>query len=290
MNLVGKILTLLIFVMSIAFMVAAVMLYQTRKNWRDSVMRPASEVEAGKPLGYKHQLDKAKAEKRKLSEEFDRMQSERDVENKAHAAVLAKLQSRVLTMEKEQNANSQSIVQLRDIEAKSLASMETAHLTLKDMRGETTTLSGNIRKAELSRDDSFKSAMALADEVHQLATEKKRLEARSEELIRDNDRMRTILRSNDMNPDGNPAEILPNVKGIVLAMPGRGIMEVSIGEDDGLQTGHHLEVYRIGSGVSTYLGRVKVVSTAPDRAVCEILPEYRKGAMRTGDRVASKLE
>ena len=73
-------------------------------------------------------------------------------------------------------------------------------------------------------------------------------------------------------------------------MPGKDLMEVSIGEDDGLLPGHYLEVYRIGNGVSTYLGRVEVVRTAPDKAVCKILPDYRKGAMKTGDRVASKLE
>ena len=38
MNLVGKILTVLIFVMSLCFMMMAVMVYSTHINWRDKVM------------------------------------------------------------------------------------------------------------------------------------------------------------------------------------------------------------------------------------------------------------
>ena len=39
MNLIGKIFTVLIFVMSIVFMTMAIMVYATHKNWRDVVHR-----------------------------------------------------------------------------------------------------------------------------------------------------------------------------------------------------------------------------------------------------------
>lgn len=288
MNLVGKILTLLIFVMSITFMVMAVMVYQTHTNWRDVVMRQTAE--AGKPKGLKFQLADANAEKQQLQAQLEKMQNELDAEKSAHESAVAKLESQVVEMRAEREAADKRIETLLNTAAESSAGVKAAHDTLKDMRGETTTIRGNIRQAQEDRDASLKRAIALADEVHQLETEQKRLAARSEDLVRDNDRMRDILRSTDVNPDGNPAEILPDVKGLVTAMPGKDLMEVSIGEDDGLQPGHYLEVYRIGGGVSTYLGRVEVVRTAPDKAVCKILPDYRKGAIKTGDRVASKLE
>lgn len=290
MNLVGKILTLLIFVMSIAFMVMAIVVYQTHTNWRDLVKRSASEVEAGKPLGLEHQVTKLKTEKQRQKAMSDSMLMERDNIKKIDDSTIARLETENTELKADNVAKDQKINTYFSTATESSAGIQAAHETLKDMRSETTQLRGNIRDAQAKRDSSFKDAITLADQLHQAETELKRLEARSKVLVRDNDRMRTILRSSDMNPDGNPAQILPNVKGLVLAMPGKGLMEISIGKDDGLQPGHHLEVYRIGAGMSTYLGRVEVVRTAPDKAVCKILPEYRKGSIRTGDRIASKLE
>jgi len=53
----------------------------------------------------------------------------------------------------------------------------------------------------------------------------------------------------------------------------------------GLREGHKLEVFR----GNAYLGRVVIRRTEPDRAVAEIDPAYRKGSIRKGDRVATKL-
>jgi hypothetical protein len=65
-----------------------------------------------------------------------------------------------------------------------------------------------------------------------------------------------------------------------------GLIEVSLGSDEGLRRGHKLDVYRLTGG---YLGRAEVVDTNPDRAVARIIPEFRQGIIRKGDRVATKL-
>ena len=62
-------------------------------------------------------------------------------------------------------------------------------------------------------------------------------------------------------------------------------IEISIGDDDGLRKGHTLEVYRRNA----YVGRVVVVRTEPDRSVARIIREYRRGIIKKGDRVATKL-
>ena len=83
----------------------------------------------------------------------------------------------------------------------------------------------------------------------------------------------------------NIANVPPPVNGIVTGVGQRDLIEISLGSDDGLKTGHKLEVYR----QNQYLGRVVIRSTAPDRAVAEILKDYRRGTIRKGDRVATKL-
>ena len=82
-------------------------------------------------------------------------------------------------------------------------------------------------------------------------------------------------------------ELLPDKSAwvIVTKVGEKVLIEVSIGSDDGLRKGHTLEVFRNQS----YLGRVVVKSLQPDRAVCEIIPEYRKGIIKRGDRVATRI-
>jgi len=89
----------------------------------------------------------------------------------------------------------------------------------------------------------------------------------------------------DINVNEPPEKRAPTVDGIVTAVSKSGLVEISIGSDDGLREGHQLEVF---SG-SSYLGRIKIRRTAPDRAVGEVIPEYRKGDIKKGNRVATRL-
>ena len=82
----------------------------------------------------------------------------------------------------------------------------------------------------------------------------------------------------------------PAVEGVVLAVNADGLVEISIGSDDGLMKGHALEVVRRGSGVSVWLGRVEVTETSPDKAVCKVLPEFLQRPIQRDDRVTSRLK
>ena len=91
-----------------------------------------------------------------------------------------------------------------------------------------------------------------------------------------------------------PAEALPetptygSVEGIVLAVKGGNTLEISLGSDDGLHKGAYLRIFRADG--SMYLGKVQVLQTAPDRAVCRVIPESRKGVITKGDRVSSGID
>ena len=82
----------------------------------------------------------------------------------------------------------------------------------------------------------------------------------------------------------------PTVDGVVLEVGANGLIEISIGADDGLMKGHRLEVVRRGDGVSVWLGRVEVTETSPDKAVCKVLPEFLQRPIQRDDRVTSKLQ
>ena len=60
--------------------------------------------------------------------------------------------------------------------------------------------------------------------------------------------------------------IPPSVKGEVVGIGEKDLIEISIGSDDGILVGHRLDVYRD----QAYLGKVVILKTSPDRAVAEI--------------------
>lgn len=288
MNLVGKILTLLIFGMSITFMTAVVVVYVTSNNWRDEVLR--EQAEGNKPKGYKHRLADANEQKKSLQNQLTTLQGELKREREDHVQTAASLDELRKELKEELAKADARVATLQEQEADKITAVKTSTALQEKMQEERDTHRAKIRDAQAERDASFARTTQYADELEKVTTELKWVQSRMEDLVQDADRMRDILRANGLNPNTNPATILPNVKGVIVAMPEKGHMEVSLGSDDGLLPGHYLEVYRVGGGRNIYLGRVEVVSTAPDRAVCRIMPDYHEGQMRTGDRVASKLE
>ena len=72
---------------------------------------------------------------------------------------------------------------------------------------------------------------------------------------------------------------------MVIAVSDKDLIEISLGADDGLKEGHTLDVYR----GNTYLGRVVIRRTAPDRSVGQIMKELQRGQIRKGDHVTTKL-
>ena len=81
----------------------------------------------------------------------------------------------------------------------------------------------------------------------------------------------------------------PHVDGVILAVPQPNLVEINIGADNGLRKGHKLEVVRMNGG-TTYVGRIEVTQTTPDRAVCRVIPDMLRSPMQRGDRVFDKLD
>ncbi|MEA1950020.1 MAG: hypothetical protein U9N87_01455 [Planctomycetota bacterium] len=289
MNLVGKILTVLIFVMSLCFMMMAVMVYSTHVNWRNKVMLSQSEAGPGQKPGLKFQLQDALSERDDLQAQLQKAEKTLADEQAAKLDQVAKLENECVELRTERDNLSTEIQVLNKSTAEAVAVMERTQATLADLRGEVVNLRKTKRKAEEDRDSSFTKVVEKTDQLHQLQNEKTRLEGIQTTLVADSQRMRDVLRSNDIDPAADPAEFMPKTSGIVSATPGSGIIEINIGSDDGMKKGNTVEIYRTGSGSERYLGRAEIVKTQPDKAVCKIIPEYRKGAILRGDRVTSKL-
>ncbi|ASV74763.1 hypothetical protein THTE_2161 [Thermogutta terrifontis] len=289
MNLIGKIFVVLIFVMSIVFMSFALMVYSAHVNWREVVENPKEAP--GKPLGLRLQVQNLRKENDALRAQIDELTKKLDAEIADKRAQVAKLEQERDDLQRERDQLMQQVAQLTQQARDAVAAMEAAHQTLAKRTAEVDDLRNLLRQAEQARHDALLRLVQRTDELHQVANELRVLKDRSVTLADDLAKAREVLAKFDLKPEPELyQDRAPKVEGVVLAVPGNGLLEISIGSDDGLMKGHKLDVFRLGNGENKYLGRVVVVRTEPDRAVCQVIPEYQKGPIQQGDRVASSLQ
>ncbi len=284
MNLLGKIFTVLIFIMSLVFMSFAVAVYATHTNWKAKLLN--TNTAGGQQLGVKPQLDQQKELNRELQARIEQLNNALAKERAARVNVLAALEAKLLQL-------NQQLVQKED----ELTKLETAHQGLVEtndntqdmltaLTDEVKTLRDEIRTAQQDRDDQFAAVVTLTDELNQARGEQTRIGERNQQLIAQNATMERVLERNGLRAETPVSHIPPRLDGLVTEATNADLIELSLGSDDGLRKGHQLEVTR----GNQYLGRVEVVSTKPDVAVARILKPYQKGPIKRGDSVRTKVD
>lgn len=273
MNLLGKAFTVLILLMSIAFMMLAVTVYATHRSWREDALK------------YKQQVDQATQENIRLREERDNSVSKLAMEQTARRYAIASLQSRLEQVEDQLSRREEQYLKLQATETVTAETLRTTENNLAKLTTEVERLRNDIKSAQDNRDKSVNELVALQEMLNStegiLQTEKEKYAALREE----NESRKKVMDRLNVTVNTPVDGIPPKVDGFVTAVSRNDLLEISIGADDGLREGHMLDVYRD----ATYLGRIIVRKTQPDRAVAEVIKEYRKGTIKKGDRVATKL-
>jgi hypothetical protein len=289
MNLVGKIFTVLIFVMSIFFSACAVAVYSTHKNWREVVMNPKDQATRDRPVGLHWQLEDLRKRKQDLEDEKANVEEDLERERKAAIQVRSKLETENERLERDVEDKQNEINRLDKTARESATALQTSHEELARLRGEVDQLRADILQAQNDRDKYFKDVVQLTDDLHQVVNELKRLKDLQTRLAADKAQAERVLRHFNLDKDMSLDPYPPPVEGLVTAAPQPDLVEISIGSDDGLRKGHKLYVYRVAGGTSKLVGRIEVVRADFDKSVCKIDPEWRQSYVQRGDRVISKI-
>jgi uncharacterized protein YlxW (UPF0749 family) len=283
MNLIGKIFTVLIFIMSMVFMAFAVAVYATHTNWKEKVTN--TDTAGGRQLGLKPQLDQQKELNRQLQAQIDAVNNALAKERAARVNVLAALEAKLLQV---QTQLTQKDDDLAKLDAAHQVLVETNNNTqnlLTALTGEVQTLRDEIRTAQQDRDDQFQQVVPLTDQLNQATGELNRLNERNAVLVAQNASLERVLERNGLTAETPVSHIPPDLNGVVLESSNADLIEVSLGSDDGLKKGHLLEVIR----GSQYLGRLEVYTVKPDVSTARIIKEYQKGPIKRGDLVRTKI-
>lgn len=283
MNLVGKIMIVLILIMSMVFMAFSVAVYATHKSWMEMVMRPREKAAGGLPVGLRFQIADQKDENQKLQDKLTKLQEELARELSAKAQAIAKLEEARAAWTAEVTQLRADNAKLEEANKTQLASLTTTTTTLETLTKEVEGLRDEIRVAQDDRDQNFKKVITLTDQVQQTQGELKRLEERSVQLVTQVAAQKKVLNAYQLSEFTPTDRRPPPLHGKVVAVNQNDMVELSLGSDDGIKASHQVDVYR----ATNYLGRVEVLSTSTDRAVGKILASYKRGIIQKGDDVST---
>jgi len=278
MTLLGKAFTVVIFLLSAVFMVLALAVNASHRNWRDVVLGDN---------GLKSDIEKISRVNEQLRDSKDRIQADLDREQAARRTALAALQTQVDTLQDQLETSENEVVSLRSDNSTLVQLDESRAAELQRLTDSNIALRDQIRTEQQDRDTLFTETLTLTDQMNTLRGFKQELEVRNQQLIAQATRYKEVMTSKgiDVNEplDGAPPDRNGNI--LQIDRP-TSLVLVSIGYDEGLRKGHLLEVTRNGR----YMGKLKVRNTEPDRSVAEILDDYSEGILQEGDRVDTTIE
>ncbi|NQU25192.1 MAG: hypothetical protein HQ567_28225 [Candidatus Nealsonbacteria bacterium] len=280
MNLVGKILTVFVFVAALTFMCFTVAVYATHKNWQHEIDNPNG--------GYKARLVSARDLTTRLKNEKANLETELAQVKEAKKEALTKAEGRYDTLKGEYESKSKECDAKTEEARVASAAVKIAHTEVAALRTEVTRLRANILAAQQARDGYFDQVVKLTDDIHQKVNELKRLKERQKELAEIAAERGSVLQLFGLV--GIRARYLavpPALDGKVQGIAEGGLVEISLGSDEGLLQGHKLFVVRRGGGGAKFVGTIEVMRTDFDKAACKIVQSHQ--AVQPGDLVYTVL-
>jgi len=273
MSLMGKIFTLLIFFMSICFLVISVMVGASHRNWKDIAQRMQDDAKAAQTrlTDAKNSTD----EKEKL------LQSERV----SRSLQLAQLESQLnraqedLKLKEEQYRDSIEISQAR------LAELEQVTNRIKQQDQEIADLKTNNTKLVDDIATQFSLVRNLTNTTYEQQNKIDLLEQKEGDILADLAKAQRVLKANGLTPSQLTAHIVPKLDGVVTKVSSNGLFAVGLGSDDGVRKDHVMDIYRN----DRFVGKGTVVDTKDDLCVLRVQADFMKDTVREGDHVTSKF-
>ncbi|MCE9604748.1 MAG: hypothetical protein K8U03_07570 [Planctomycetia bacterium] len=291
MNLFGKILVALNLVMSLVFMGFAVAVYSTHQNWREVVQRDPAVATPSQPKGLIFQVEEALTKNLALNERIKALTSEIAQERKLRDNRLALLETEKEKLKTEVAGKTAEIVTITEDKTKTTAAIEALTAEVAKKTADNDVLAKAVDDAKFQAENFYKDVLVRTDELAKLGAEIAKVKNQTKDVVGENTRLKTVLTAYHIDPNAPIANTPPKVDGYVKAATTDGLVEISLGSDDGLSRGHTLEVYRPGptAGATKYLGRIEILQTKADVSVGKVIPQFRRGNIEKDDRVATRF-
>lgn len=288
MSFVGKILVVVQLVLSVLFMALAGAVFSVHTNWKtkhEAVVKLLT-VEKDNVSAAQGELVIARQASQKIVDD-----------NKGQmGALTAQVQNQTIELDALKKKNNEDQQELQTQTA--LAQTNAKEAAFRKQEAEEQRAAN--RSLQVSLDETAANLRQIEDEKFGLQIELDNLKDQYNAGLEQLAYYKKLVAEHGLELDVRMAEKRnappPPVDGLVVVVKKDRTnrpkyLEISIGSDDGLLTGHVLDVMRTGvDGKSPqYLGKVRVIRIEPDWAVCEVVESAKNGIIEKGDNVTTKL-
>lgn len=288
MSFVGKMLIVLQVVLSVVFMAFAGAVYTAQTNWKTQAQSLEQQV-----TSLNGEVTDATTAK---ESEVNRMTQEMTAAVQRADAAEASLAQKDAQWKNELQKNDRLEAELKS--QTGLADAKSTEASFRDEEALRQRIANQTLRNQLN--ELADQLRTIEDELFATKLERQAIAGRHDILLGENGDLKKILRLNDLEADSSAyaalAEPPPPVDGLVVATKKdktnrTEFVEVSIGSDDGLARNHELDVFRAAAsgGKTQYLGKIRIVSITPDRAVGYVIESAKNGIIERGDNVTTKL-
>ncbi len=273
MSLMGKIFTLLIFFMSICFLVISVMVGASHRNWKDIASQMQADAKAAQ-----NRVNEAKTN---TDEKLKLLSAERV----SRAMQLGQLESQLKRAREDFITKEAQYRKSTEISQARLAELEQVNNRIKQQDSEIEALKQNNSKLVDDVALQYSLVRTLTSQTYELKNQIELLEEKEGDIVAKLAQADRVLKANSLTPASLTSHIPPKVDGVVLRIGGDGYFAVKLGSDDGVRVDHVMDIYR----QDRFIGKGTVVTTKEDLCVLKVVKDYMKDSVREGDHVTSKL-
>ena len=276
MNLVGKIFVGIIAFLSVVCLTLSVVSYQSHTDW----------AKKSEELG--EQIKKLEGEKTAMSAEKTALENAKAEAVKNYEQIVKALDSKVNLMTAENQTLKSTNEQLeKDLQAR-VDAIATGNQTVNTLNQQLALTTEDLATAQQLRASYLRDLAQTMANLYDISALLGNVQEQNVDLTKAHDDVLTVLQQHGLNPDPSLYAELPKnaVRGTIEEVKEGpdGLVMISIGSDDGIAQGNQLHVRR----GDVYLGKLEVVTVEPNRAIGQVLGEYRQGVMLEGDEVYSQ--
>jgi hypothetical protein len=280
MNLVGKIFTVLIFLMCVVFATFALMAHAAHKNWKAVV------VDKG---GLNDQLVDANKQIQDLKEEKKNLETAMNDEKERVRKRLISLEQLKVEAVRDRDAAEKELATKVGENRELAAAIKGIIQKESVMQAAIDTMRADIKVAVDDRDNIRKKLLDTTDDLNAAVVQRQKLEKLQRELVDQIEKLKRIaqyVHASEADLVKTPPD---GLEGEVVSAPRPDVVEISVGADDGVRKGHKFVVTRPSTG--KYIGLIEVIQADyPNRAVCRPDKSSLSDQIQKGDHVKAYIK
>ena len=274
MNLMGKIFTFMIFLMSTVFLVVSIMVGASDRAWKEEAQAMQTRARNATSSIDLLKNETAGLEKTLASEMVSRAQQIANLQSQKNLAQEA-LAEKATQFNEEQKKAQEFARELKNANER---------LTAQDIQ------LADLKKNNQELVDDISVQFAENGNIEKLLFEQtaklEQLRRKEADLAAQLAKLQKIMKARGLDENDLVASIPPKIEAVVTAVgDNNSTFAVAIGSDDGLRRGHEMDIYRS----NRHVGRGVVVLAQNNRSVLSIVKGMMNDIVREGDNVTTKL-